>query len=267
MRILQYIIFGLLAFHIEAADYCTNVGPTSDLDSTLGTVSIVGDSGSGFTADKFCGEGLRDLTGSHSVELVLDTGYTISWGGDSCGNQFYKEGRVWIDWSSSGWQSGGDYETDALCPVFGDQNQFTQNTAFTVPGSATPGFTRMRGMVIEDSDPNSLEPCHHFAFGGTTDFKVEIITSSGGGSSGGAGSGGGGTVFLIIILVAFILYCVGGFAFNFKKREKRGVEALPNIEFWKDFPNLVKEGCAFTAMKLKGLKKGKGEGYSTFEDV
>jgi len=265
-KIQCWVFIGLLGF-INAADYCMNTGPTSDLDTTLGQVSIVGDSGSGFTADKYCGEGLRDLTGTHSVELVIGTGYSITWGGDSCGNQFPKEGRMWVDWKIKGWASGGgSYEEDAITPVEFDSGIFTKTSPFTVPSDAKPGISRMRGMVIEDSDPNSLEPCHHFAFGGTTDFKVEIITTSGGGSSGG-GSGGGGTIFLIVLLVVVILYCAGGFAYNFKKLGKKGLDAVPNIEFWKDFPSLVKEGCTFTINKIKGLRGGKSGGYSTFEDV
>jgi len=181
MDILQ-IWFAFRIFGFVNAQYCMNTGPTSDLDTTLGPVSIAGDSGSGFTSQIYCGEGLNDLYGTHSVELVKGDTYSISWGGDSCGNQFYKEGRLWIDYSRSGWEIGGDYESDALGPVEGDQGAFTRITSFTVPSSAVDGFTRLRGMVIEDTDPNALHPCHHFAFGGTTDFKVEIISSSGGGS-------------------------------------------------------------------------------------
>jgi len=265
MEILLFLmVFALFGF-IEAADYCLNTGPTSDLDTTLGAVSISGDKESGFTSDKYCGEGLRDLTGTHSVALVLNTAYTISWGGDSCGNQFYKQGRLWIDWNSAGWQNGGDAEGDALGQVVGAQAAFTENTQFTVPGTATEGFTRLRGMVIEDTDPSSLVPCHHFAFGGTTDFKVEIIGKSGGGSGG--GGGGGGMYFVIALIVVVVLYCVGGFVFNLKKRGKTGAEAIPQIDFWKDFPVLVKEGCQFTFGKVKSLTGKKSGGYSTFEDV
>lgn len=261
-----WISLGIFGF-IDAANYCMDTGPTSDLDTTLGTVSITGDSGSGFSADKYCGEGLRDLTGTHSVELVIGESYSVTWGGDSCGNQFPKEGRMWIDWGLTGWDAGGgSYEGDALMPVVMDSGSFTETSAFSVPGSAVAGISRMRGMVIEDSDPSALEPCHHFAFGGTSDFKVEIITTSGGGSSGGGG-GGGGTIFLIILLVVVILYLVGGTVFNIKKRGKQGIDAVPNIEFWRDFPTLVKDGCTFTAAKLKGLKGGNKSGYSTFEDV
>jgi len=261
----SWLFIGLLGL-INAAEYCMNTGPTSDLDTTLGEVSITGDSGSGFTADKYCGEGLRDLTGTYSVELVIGASYSISWGGDTCGSNFPKEGRIWVDWDIDGWAPGDSYEKDAITPVEFDSGAFTRTSPFSVPGSAKAGISRMRAMVIEDSDPNALEPCHHFAFGGTTDFKVEIITTSGGGSSGG-GSGGGGTIFLIVLLVLVILYCALGFAYNFKKLGKQGLDAVPNIEFWKEFPSYVKDGCTFTMNKIKGLRKGKNGGYSTFEDV
>jgi len=257
-------VFGLFGF-VNAQDWCMGTGPTSDLDTTLGPVSISGDSGSGFTSEIYCGEGLNDLYGTHSVTLVIGKSYSITWGGDSCGNQFFKEGRMWVDWKSAGWMVGENYDDIALGPVVEGQGSFVETTNFDVPDDAKNGFTRMRGMVIEDTDQTKLQPCHHFAFGGTTDFKVEVISKSGGGGGLGGGSGGG-LIFLIILLVGVFVYCVGGFVFNMKKREKKGAEAIPNVEFWKDFPNLVKEGCLFTFRKAKSLKKGDG-GYSTFEDV
>lgn len=52
---------------------------------------------------------------------------------------------------------------------------------------------------------------------------------------------GGSTLstILIIALVAFAVYLVGGFLYNMKFKELRGIEAIPNIEFWRDFPALV----------------------------
>jgi len=157
--------------------YCVNVGPTSDLDTTLGPVSIIGAHDSGFTADKYCGEALRDLTDTHIVKLIIGQKYSITWGGATCGNDFYSIGQMWIDWTGVGWRQNRDYTGDAItkAEVFHPSHQIT--TEFTVPAHAKVGITRMRGMVTEDSDPTVLFPCHMFTFGGTTDFGVEIVSS------------------------------------------------------------------------------------------
>jgi len=35
--------------------------------------------------------------------------------------------------------------------------------------------------------------------------------------------------------------------------KKRGIEAIPNIEFWKEIPFYIKDGFTFTIDKIKGL--------------
>jgi len=254
---------------IKAANYCLDAGPSSDQDTTVGPLSITGDSGSGFSpTSKYCGTGINDLYNSHAVELVAGEQYSLSWGGVSCSeNQYYKIGRAWIDYPGGGWLPLESYNTQALGPVITAFESFEEQTNFVVPSTAKAGFTRARVMVIEDSEESHLQPCHTYSFGGTTDFKVELITTSGGGSSGSVGGTSVGTIFLILLIVFVFVYFAGGFAFNYKKKDKRGIEAVPNIEFWRAFPGYVKDGCMFTQAKIKGLRKGKSEGYSTFEDV
>jgi len=157
--------------------YCTDIGPTSDLDSTLGSVSITGAQGSGFTVVKYCGEGLRDLTATHTVKLIIGQTYTITWGADTCGDVFYAAGTMWIDWLGVGWRENRDYTDDELSPVINYPQSGTTTTQFTVPAHAKVGITRMRGMVIEDSYPDDVRPCRDFPFGGVTDFGVEIFSS------------------------------------------------------------------------------------------
>ena len=45
------------------------------------------------------------------------------------------------------------------------------------------------------------------------------------------------------ILTAF--YFGLGYGINYQMG-KRGREAVPNVEFWAEFPGLVRDGCAFT---------------------
>lgn len=83
------------------------------------------------------------------------------------------------------------------------------------------------------------------------DLKVEWGTP--GGSSGGCD---GGCAFLIIFFCGGFTYFAAGALINYKRHEKRGVDVVPHLEFWKDVPSLVKDGAGFAVQKVRG-------GYTT----
>lgn len=66
---------------------------------------------------------------------------------------------------------------------------------------------------------------------------------SGGGSAGGTSWG---TLTLILLPVAVGLYLSGGYYYNYKYKELRGMDAIPQLEYWKEVPGLVKDGCLFS---------------------
>jgi len=67
----------------------------------------------------------------------------------------------------------------------------------------------------------------------------------------------GGSVFLIIFFVSLFVYFAGGVGYNYYNGAQ-GVELIPQVEFWKDLPFLVKDGVMFCV----GLCTG-GGGYSS----
>jgi hypothetical protein len=51
-------------------------------------------------------------------------------------------------------------------------------------------------------------------------------------------------------VLIFVVYTVAGCAFNVVKYGARmGLEAMPHSEFWRDLPNLVREGITFSVNK------------------
>ena len=60
-----------------------------------------------------------------------------------------------------------------------------------------------------------------------------------------SGGGGWGKTFLILFFVITLLYVGGGYGYNFKYRDLRGAEAVPQIEYWQQVPGLVRDGCVF----------------------
>jgi len=75
----------------------------------------------------------------------------------------------------------------------------------------------------------------------------------------------GGWIFIIILIVVIPVYCVLGCIYNRKRKGTTGmVESIPNVEFWKDLPSLVKEGCQFVYQRVRNKIRGGGE-YETIK--
>jgi hypothetical protein len=54
-----------------------------------------------------------------------------------------------------------------------------------------------------------------------------------------------------MLLVLFALYVIIGIAYNTRERNLQGKEAIPHIEFWREFPSLIQDGLAFSLVKGK----------------
>lgn len=61
-----------------------------------------------------------------------------------------------------------------------------------------------------------------------------------------------GSIMLIIIFVGLAVYLIAGITINAVAREKRGIEMIPNLEFWKDIPGLIKDGFNFVLCRNSG---------------
>lgn len=67
------------------------------------------------------------------------------------------------------------------------------------------------------------------------------------------------------VAAACAAYIGGGYTYNYKVKELRGREAVPQLEYWEQVPGLVKDGCAFSwgqtkafVQYLKDKKSGGG---------
>jgi len=54
-----------------------------------------------------------------------------------------------------------------------------------------------------------------------------------------------GSVLLILFFFAFGTYLLGGMMISYFFRGARGIEIIPNIDFWRSLPGLVKDGLIF----------------------
>ena len=73
-----------------------------------------------------------------------------------------------------------------------------------------------------------------------------------------------GWVFIILLSILVCLYCSCGMGYKYKMIGVTGVEAIPNVDFWRSYPGLVKDGVAFTVSKVQqcAAKGGGGGAYS-----
>ena len=75
----------------------------------------------------------------------------------------------------------------------------------------------------------------------TMTLRTPVACASGGLS--------GGDIFLIIFFVSGFLYFSIGALIKLKRYNATGADLVPNIDFWRDLPHLVKDGFRFTYQK------------------
>ena len=55
-----------------------------------------------------------------------------------------------------------------------------------------------------------------------------------------------GSISLILFFVFVALYLGAGITYNVKVRGRQGLDMIPQLEYWKELPGLVKDGCVFS---------------------
>jgi hypothetical protein len=74
----------------------------------------------------------------------------------------------------------------------------------------------------------------------------------------------GGTILCIIFIVSLALYIGIGVTWQYKRNDARGLDLIPNREFWSStLPGLVKDGCIFSYKFTKAHTWDRG-GYTTY---
>lgn len=163
--LLLFVLFQISLF----AQYCTNVGPTSTIDSNVESVVLSGVVGN----INYVGcpgiVGLHDLTQSVNVSLNAGATYTISVQFGTCGGNYAGAGEAWIDFDQN-----GNFDTyESLGTWVGTPPVPVQNWSFTVPPNAVNGSTRLRVMQREQG-AIPLNPCGTYTWGSVTDFGITL---------------------------------------------------------------------------------------------
>lgn len=170
MNKIYLVLFASTLFFNSFSQYCTTVGPTSNADSNVESVFLVGASG----AINFTGcpgvIGLQNLSTTQVVTLSAGGTYTITVDFGTCGGNFTGVGQVWVDFNSDGVfasnESIGTWQgIPPAAPV-----PFN----FNVPINALTGATRIR-VIQREAGTLPINPCESFTWGSAMDFGA-IIT-------------------------------------------------------------------------------------------
>ena len=161
--------YSLIATGIGGNIYCTS-GPQSNADSKVNNVTL---SNINYTQPAGC-TSYTDLT-NLTVQLEQGKTYPFSITLGTCGSNFNKAAKVYIDWNGN-----GVFDADELVATTSVINATgTYNTNITVPISVIPGnFSLMRVVLAETNDTSVIKPCGTYAKGETQDYRVQFLQAS-----------------------------------------------------------------------------------------
>lgn len=159
--------YSLIVTGVGGSIYCTS-NPTSSADSRINNVSLA-------EVNNTPAAGCTTYSNYTNLTATLEQGktYPLSVSVGTCGANFNKIAKVYIDWNANGsFTDAGDLV--ATSGVINGTGTFTANV--TVPASVVPGtFSLMRVVLTETTDPTAVNPCGTYGKGETQDYKVTFI--------------------------------------------------------------------------------------------
>ncbi len=106
-------------------------------------------------------------------EFVIGAPYTISVSLGSCGGNFAKATKVFVDWNYDGdFTDGGE----TILVSASQTGNWVASGNVTIPATAPPGQKYLRVVVRETSDPAGILPCGTYTFGETQDYKIILVS-------------------------------------------------------------------------------------------
>ena len=152
------------------SQYCTAIGPSSDLDSNVESVNITGDSGTNINYIGCPGVlGLEDLSATENVTFTAGNSYTMFVQFGTCGGNWAGAGEVYIDFNLDETFDVGE----SVGSWAGTPPTAISTFNFTVPAGSVDGIGRIR-ILQDESSINPVNPCASFTWGSAVDFGMTI---------------------------------------------------------------------------------------------
>ncbi len=161
--------YSLIVTGIGGGAYCVSK-PLSNADSRVNNVTL---SNINYTQPAGC-TSYTDLT-NMTIQLQQGKTYPLSITLGTCGANFNKAAKIYIDWNGD-----GIFEANELVATTNIINATgTYNTNITVPVSVIAGnYSLMRVVLTETSDTSVIKPCGTYAKGETQDYRVQFLQTS-----------------------------------------------------------------------------------------
>jgi len=161
--------YSLIVTGIGGTAYCTS-SPLSSADSRINNVTL---SNLNNTPPAGCTT-YSDYT-NLTVQLEQSKTYPLSLTLGTCGANFNKIAKVFIDWNGN-----GTFEANELVATSNVVNATgVYATNITVPSTVTPGnFSLMRVALSETTDASTITACGTYAKGETQDYRLQFLQTS-----------------------------------------------------------------------------------------
>ncbi|MEX2597618.1 MAG: GEVED domain-containing protein, partial [Salibacteraceae bacterium] len=158
---------------IGFSQYCSS-GASSTFDSKCDEVTLTGVNNSinNNTAAAGCGPGYSDFT-AQVADVVTSQTYNFSVTLGTCGGNFSKSAKIYVDWNQD-FDFFDPGEEVAATPA-SNATTWTWTGSFTVPITASIGNTRMRVVVSETFSSANISPCGTFTWGETEDYTIDVL--------------------------------------------------------------------------------------------
>ncbi|MEZ2336483.1 S8 family serine peptidase [Mucilaginibacter sp. RCC_168] len=161
--------YSLIVTGAGGTAYCASA-PLSNADSRIDNLKL---SNINNTPAAGC-KSYSDYT-NLTVQLEQAKTYPLSITLGTCGGNFNKAAKVFVDWNGNGIFDND--ELAATTTVISATGTLSAN--ITVPGSVIPGnYSLMRVVLTETSDPTTITACGSYAKGETQDYRVQFLQTS-----------------------------------------------------------------------------------------
>jgi hypothetical protein len=161
--------YSLIATGCGGQAYCTS-GPLSGAGSRVNNLTL---SNLNFSAPAGCTT-YSDHT-DQTIQLEQGKTYPLSVTLGTCGGNFNKAAKIYIDWNGDGVFEAGDLA--ATTGIFNGTG--TYSASITVPATVTPGnYSILRVVLTETNDTSAIKPCGSYANGETQDYRVQFLKTS-----------------------------------------------------------------------------------------
>lgn len=162
--------YSLIVTGIGGNGYCTSA-PLSSADSRINNVTLS-------NVNNTPPAGCTTYSNYTNLTINLQQGsvYPLSLTLGTCGGNFNKIAKVFVDWNGNG-SFDDPNELVATTGVINGTDTYTTN--ITIPSTVVPGnYSLMRVVLAETSDASTVQACGSYAKGETQDYRVQFLTTS-----------------------------------------------------------------------------------------